>query len=295
MWYNHDHELLVLVNGKPITEYSHEGQTLVEGRKGSDYELKLRNRTSTRALYVVSVDGLDVVDGKQAGIDSRGYVIEPWSEITISGWKLDAQTAAKFEFRPQERSYSNNMGHGTDNTGVIGVMVFNEKPKPVWHPPSQWIVKGGSLGPAERYSERRMLRSSTVAAGASSTPHSWGSGLGGSFDPAYTFTSNSVMAGSLEAQSMANTASSEPASMAACADAVEDSGLGTGFGAAMQFHTMTVEFERADPKTPNATLVLYYDSRKGLERRGIVFTKSHVKPNPFPADKGCSPPAGWRG
>ena len=43
--------------------------------------------------------------------------------------------------------------------------------------------------------------------------------------------------------------------------------------------------------------MVYYDSKKGLEKRGIVFAKPIVEkqePNPFPASVGCKPPLGYK-
>jgi hypothetical protein len=77
------------------------------------------------------------------------------------------------------------------------------------------------------------------------------------------------------------------------APAVEQT-LGTTFGEATDFHTTTVQFQRGDLL---AMIVLYYDDRQGLKRRGIDVTRKLAAPNPFPADtpKGCAPPAGWNG
>lgn len=75
----------------------------------------------------------------------------------------------------------------------------------------------------------------------------------------------------------------------------EAQSLGTEFGAATDFKTKTVSFNRGDHLT---TLALYYDDREGLKRRGINVEYIQAvgnKPNPFPADVGCEPPPGWTG
>ena len=73
---------------------------------------------------------------------------------------------------------------------------------------------------------------------------------------------------------------------------VEDFELGTGFGESMQFKTNTVTFER---EALLETIVIYYDSRKNLEKKGIIVTKPKEEkkaPNPFPK-MGCKPPKNW--
>lgn len=69
--------------------------------------------------------------------------------------------------------------------------------------------------------------------------------------------------------------------------------MGTGWGEESNFNISEVQFERRDPTTPDATLALYYDSAKGLEKRGIVMDFSKYNPNPFPGLEnsiGCKRP-----
>ena len=99
MWNSsREFEATILIKGRPINEVQHEGQTFVEGRNGSAYELKFKNNSSSRVLVIPSVDGLNVLDGKIAGKTSPGYVIDAWGELRIPGWKVDGTTAAKFKF-----------------------------------------------------------------------------------------------------------------------------------------------------------------------------------------------------
>lgn len=272
MWHSsHEHELVVLVKDRPVTEYHHEGATYIEGRNGSNYELKLRNRTNRRVLYIPSVDGLSVLDGKQAGVKSPGYVVDPYGEITITGWKVDSETAAKFEFRPHDGSYAAQSGKGVVNNGVIGVMVFPEKKAAeVFDTHFKGLTLRGDPTPYwsnnTRYGSGEASLKALRAGAATQASFSAGIASAGI---------NSVLSQST--------------------NTLEDTGLGTGFGEATTFVTRTVEFVRENEKNPSATLAVYYDTKKGLERRGIIVNRSRptAAPNPFPAD-GCTPPPGWR-
>jgi hypothetical protein len=42
-------EVRLLIKGKPITEYNHNGNLFVEGRHGSSYEIEIINRNPTRS------------------------------------------------------------------------------------------------------------------------------------------------------------------------------------------------------------------------------------------------------
>lgn len=121
-------ELEVLIKGRPISEYPHNGQVYVEGRDKSEFSLRVTNHTGSRIEAVISVDGLSVVDGKEAGPASAGYVIDARGSITIPGWKLSDAEVASFVFGGKGQSYAAVGQSGSvRNTGVIGVMAFKER------------------------------------------------------------------------------------------------------------------------------------------------------------------------
>ena len=75
-------------------------------------------------------------------------------------------------------------------------------------------------------------------------------------------------------------------------------GVGTGFGREIEHTVQRIRFERED--TPAGEITLRYDTAEGLRSRGIVVVSPHLRPvdpvivaDPFPADHGCQPPAGW--
>lgn len=117
----------VLVNGQPVKEYPHrDGKRYIEGRRGSEFTLRIRNNTWEKVLAVVSVDGLSVMDGKTAGFFSGGYVIGSRGYVDIPGWRLDNREVAKFFFAELEASYAAQMDK-PQNIGVIGCAIFKEK------------------------------------------------------------------------------------------------------------------------------------------------------------------------
>jgi hypothetical protein len=245
---------------RPADEYYHNGITFIEGRDGSNYTLRFENRTSNRVQVVFSVDGLDVLRGLPAGPNSDGYVVDANSAIEVPGWKVNGAVAAEFEFAGVGKSYSSKMGQGTANAGVIGAMVFREK---AWtqaiNPP--WV-------------QQHYL----------SHTDSWaGTPLAGSV------TASMVSPHSVTMVGVTRTASST----------VVNNEVGTGFGSAVDFSTTQTSFVREDAVNPDAIMAIYYDSARGLERRGIVLRKRHTgsySNNPFPAYvPGAKPPGDWQG
>lgn len=121
------YEMQIRPNGRATAdEYLHNGNIWIEGREGSKYTIYLKNNDWRRAQFIVSVDGLDILDGLPAGIHSRGYVLSPNQSMEIPGWRLNNREAAEFYFSKKSNSYVTQIGGNVTNTGVIGCMVFGE-------------------------------------------------------------------------------------------------------------------------------------------------------------------------
>ena len=116
-------------SGDTLPLYRHQGKSFVAGVPGGRYALRLSNRSSTRVLVVLSVDGVNVVSGETAGWNQTGYVIEPWQTHDITGWRKSYTAIAAFEFAALQDSYAAQTGRPA-NVGVIGAAVFLEKPLP---------------------------------------------------------------------------------------------------------------------------------------------------------------------
>ncbi|NNC90810.1 MAG: hypothetical protein HKN82_20335 [Akkermansiaceae bacterium] len=114
------------------TNYDSGGRRFVAGRKGQRYTLVVRNLAKSRLEVVLSVDGLDVLDGRAASTRKRGYIIAPGQTLEVEGWRTSTDTVAAFEFSSVSGSYA-NLRHGdTRNVGVIGLAVFTEKGVDPW-------------------------------------------------------------------------------------------------------------------------------------------------------------------
>jgi hypothetical protein len=99
----------------------------VVGEEGSRYSIVLHNKTDSRFEIVVSVDGLDVIDGRKASESKRGYLLAPHSRRVIEGFRQSMHAVAAFRFSPVRESYAAEKYHNTRNVGVIGVAVFEER------------------------------------------------------------------------------------------------------------------------------------------------------------------------
>ncbi|MCE9580865.1 MAG: hypothetical protein K8W52_47565, partial [Deltaproteobacteria bacterium] len=101
------------------------GQPLIVGRDGARYRIVVRNGTSARFEIVASVDGLDVLDGKAADPARRGYILDPYGQLVIDGFRQTDQQVAAFRFGAVADSYAARTDGG-GNVGVVGVAIFAE-------------------------------------------------------------------------------------------------------------------------------------------------------------------------
>ncbi len=98
----------------------------VVGEAGRRYSIVVRNESDARIEVVVSVDGLDVIDGRPASFRKPGYVIAPRDKISVDGFRQSRAAVAAFRFGSVAESYANLKHHDTRNVGVIGVAIFPE-------------------------------------------------------------------------------------------------------------------------------------------------------------------------
>jgi len=260
----------VRVNGRKLREYQHTGEIWVEGRKNSDFTIRVRNDSDIRVLAVPSVDGLSVMDGEVADFDSSGYVINAHSYLDIPGWRLNDEEVAKFRFGKSNKAYAAKTGLPR-NIGVIGVAIFNEEiaHTAVYHNFSHEIERGGgqSRGGAGGQSCGSPGATWTMSISNSATAPSSTETTTGGFIPDSTVMNTT-----------------EPS-------------LGTEFGKKATHQVVTTTFTKANKKPENVFQARYADKQE-LISRGVDMRQTVVaanSPTAFPGEENCAPPADWNG
>lgn len=115
-------------SGRSLPAYHLGERVLVMGSAGQRYALKVENHTGQRFELVASIDGLDVVDGRSADLEKRGYVVSPHSTLHIDGFRRSMSEVAAFRFGSVKDSYAAQTSeYGAKNVGVIGVALFAER------------------------------------------------------------------------------------------------------------------------------------------------------------------------
>lgn len=113
-------------NGTALPSSNFAGQDYVAGSDGQRYVIQIENHTGNRFEAVATVDGLDVIDGKEGSVNKRGYLINPWSTLQIDGFRRSQSAVAAFRFGAVKDSYAARKGNDR-NVGVIGVAFFHER------------------------------------------------------------------------------------------------------------------------------------------------------------------------
>jgi hypothetical protein len=126
---------IVSEDGDTTPTYAFKGRYYVQGSSGERYTIRVTNPTARRVEAVVSVDGLDVVDGENGDLRKRGYIVPAYGEVRIEGFRTSLDDVATFRFSSVNDSYAGQKGKAR-NVGVIAVAIFEE----AGPPPDQQIV-----------------------------------------------------------------------------------------------------------------------------------------------------------
>ena len=227
-----------------LPTYNKDGRTYVMGTIGSRYSIVLTNPTYQRVEAVVSVDGLDAMDGQPANYAvKRGYILPPFGNATIDGFRTSFDQVATFRFSSVADSYAGRLGQARD-VGVIGVAFFPERPPPapvarVAPPPSADDVAPNRHAPA----------------GPSPVRSAHSSSSGDLYPPSPSPASAS--------------GARKAAPSVAQPEETARRGLGTEFGEARDSHIGSTQFERANTTTPSQVVAVRYNDRAGLVALGI--------------------------
>lgn len=267
-------DLHVCVQGRPLPEYVHEGRTYVEGRSGSEYVIRLRNRSSARVEVVLTVDGLSVIDASEGSVAGIGYVLAPWQTTDIKGFLRNGDKAAAFLFGGSEGSYRGKLGRDLIHLGLIGAAVFEEKVPP-------------------------FRRTVVVQKEYIPVPYPYPVQPRPYWQP---YHPSSIIFGAVpETQTGPLVPGSISCSVAPPSEGILRSAqvqnLGTGYGREVDFSTTSTSFTRAT-ENPVERHEIRYDDTDGLRQRGVdvgAIKPTPSSPSAFPADgvRGCPAPEGW--
>ena len=275
---NSNYEVRILINGKPVQEFDHSGNSYIESRIGTEYTIQIKNHNWQRILAVPSVDGVNVIDGKPATASSPGYIVNGNDSLEIKGFRKDNSSVGAFKFCQKSKSYCKEVGL-TGNNGVIGVMIIQEAVK-MWIGTSneQWnkFYKDPDrypwYPPANPYKWPDTIWTTTTSDGTSTQTYGHEQPLGGIIRSNYCSSDNCTTS-KLEVKETPFQ-------------------IGTTWGQQKQSEVEMTDFERG---AIAATFTIYYASMKGLEKLGVPLKKKDKIAMPTAFGAFATPPKGWDG
>lgn len=180
----------ILVGGRPLQEWAARGTTYIEALRGREYAIRLTNHTSRRIAVALTVDGLNTIDARTTSAqEASKWVLGPYQSLTIEGWQTGNQTARRFIFTSEKRSFGAWLGK-TDNLGLIAAAVFEERrPRPLPHyhhpaapqPDERQFGGLGNSGPVPSESAP-MRREAESKSKAETSDQAAGTGIGREYD-----------------------------------------------------------------------------------------------------------------
>lgn len=252
-----DIDLIDRDSGRWLPEYPHRGRIYVPGEPGHRYAVRLTNTTGERLLVVLSVDGVNAVDGRTAHPSQAGYVLAPGQSTEIAGWRKSMDDVAQFYFTDLPDSYAARTGR-PDNVGVIGIAVFRESRPRYYDPP----YYPNPYPPAPSYPRR--------------------------LDEARAKSANAPAAAEREAGSAADASSARRE--------IAQQQIGTGHGAREWAPVSSTDFVRASSHPAQVTQ-LRYDALDSLVAMGVLpppyrYWGRDAEPRAFPGAFVPDPPNG---
>jgi hypothetical protein len=244
----------------------------LEARTGARYGVRLANRTGERVGVVLTVDGLNAISGQRDEGTGRMYILYPYQDIDVRGWRTSLSDVRRFTFVDERASYAARSGKANRKMGWIEVAVYRERMpyarRPWWG--DEWVSRpnresGESPGEAALPADR--------ADGAPASPPSAPDAKSG--------TAEAPRGADLEARRHV------PRSRA-------ESYPGTGWGERTHDPALEVAFDAES--TPADRVTLRYEYASGLRALGILprphWTRDRLRERDRAVD-GFAPPPRW--
>jgi hypothetical protein len=139
----------------------------LEAREGARYAITVTNRTGERLGAAVVVDGLNAISGQRESAPGRMYILGPWEETTVRGWRTSLSAVQRFTFVDERASYAARSGKANGKMGWIEVNVYRERRPFVSRPwLRDWAGRPDPVAPRPREEATRSADGPSPAAAA---------------------------------------------------------------------------------------------------------------------------------
>ncbi len=115
---------------KKLKKYSVNGTDYVGAYENETFEIQFKNNSWNRVQVRISIDGTDVITGKEADLKPAGemWLVEAYGTINLKAWPETSKGGASFIFGKVEDSVAKHTHGNTESKGIISAAVFVEQP-----------------------------------------------------------------------------------------------------------------------------------------------------------------------
>lgn len=120
-------------DGKVLKHWFVDGLETIGVCGDEPFELVFKNNTSERVQVRLSVDGTDVLTGKEAHTSPTHdgmWVVDAWSSMALKAWPETDQRGRSFQFGKTADSVAAHTHGDMSSRGIIAAAVFIESYKP---------------------------------------------------------------------------------------------------------------------------------------------------------------------
>lgn len=139
---NEDYELKIISDSnKKYRQFNVDGINTIGISSGEEFKISIRNKTARTIGVKISVDGTNILTGKEATLKSGVkdmYLIDPYGSCDYACWQEGESGGSKLVFTTAESSVSVHTHGNTKNVGIISVAVFYDEFEDAFKKPQQY-------------------------------------------------------------------------------------------------------------------------------------------------------------
>lgn len=115
--------------GKKLKKYNINGTDFLGVYENESFEVEFKNNSWKTVQVRISIDGTDIITGKEADLKPAGemWVCNPYSTIILKAWPETTKGGASFIFGKAADSVAEHTHGNLDSRGIISAAVFTEQ------------------------------------------------------------------------------------------------------------------------------------------------------------------------
>lgn len=133
-----DFELVVVskhpdFNGRAMKKYAVDGINTVGVWGNEPFEVHFKNNSAEDVQVRISLDGTDVLTGKEANLEVNHdmWVVRSGRTLHLKAWAENSHGGARFVFTGEDMGVALNSHGNVSHKGIISAAVFTERDRPV--------------------------------------------------------------------------------------------------------------------------------------------------------------------